>query len=244
MPVDPSNAPHPRARRRLVEALVIPESDAKIPAPDARDERVLLAEADHRIANHLALLTGYVRLQAAALADQVEAPSHGSMQVLLDGVGVQIDAIARLHRALACGGPSGSANLSEHLHEICAGFTSGLSGEIQITEDLAPGCAVRPDQILPLTRIVAEVVTNAVKHARGGDDAGTVLVSCSRDEGGELLVEVTDNGPGLPASFDFETDGRIGFRLLRALSRQLGAHTGFHSTRDGLRFRLTLPSTA
>jgi two-component sensor histidine kinase len=215
-----------------------------IDPPDVRDDRLLAAEADHRIANHLALLTGYVRLKAAALASQAEEPSRASMNVLLEGVGAQINAVARLHRILSSAGEAGSANLGEHLHEICAGFATGVSGGTEIVEDLSPICVIRRDQFLPLGQIVAEVITNAVKHADPAGLAGRVLVGCREDDRGEVLIEVSDAGPGLPAAFDPETDEGLGFGLLRALGRQIGARIEFLSTRHGLHFRLTLPAPA
>jgi two-component sensor histidine kinase len=223
-------AGHPGPRPPIIDML------------DAPDDRPFLAEADHRIANHLALLTGYVRLQTAALTSQAEEPSRASMHLLLDSVGTQIKAVAMLHRVLSSDGRMASANLAEHLHEICAGFASGLSGQTEIVEDISPGCAVGPDQILPLGQIVAEVITNAVKHAGQGGEPGRVVVGCHAGELGGLLVEISDSGPGFPASFDPETDSGLGFRLLRALGRRLGAQIGFQSTRQGVRFQLTMPA--
>lgn len=223
-------AAHPGAMPPIIDAFA------------GEDEGPLLAEADHRIANHLALLTGYVRLKAATLANQAEEPNRTSMNLLLDSVGAQINAVARLHRILSSDGRDGSANLGEHLHEICAGFATGLSGGTEIVEDISPDCAVGPDQILPLGQIVAEVITNALKHANPGGGPGRVLVGCRENDRGEVLVEISDSGPGFPPAFDPETDCGLGFRLLRALGQRLGARIGFHSTYQGVHFRLTMPA--
>nr|QQZ49959.1 hypothetical protein JKL49_25250 [Phenylobacterium glaciei] len=72
----------------------------------------LLVEADHRIANHLAMLGGYVRLKAAGVS--------GEGRLLLETIGAQVDAVSRLHRALATHGQHGAVDLSEHLRAICA----------------------------------------------------------------------------------------------------------------------------
>lgn len=205
------------------------------------DSAVFLAEADHRIANHLALLMGYVRLKIVDVDREAQAPSRESMHVLLDGVGAQIAAVARLHRALVTQSPSGPVDLGEHLHEVCAPFAHGLCGGVSIIEDFAPGCVVRPEQVLPLSQITAEVLTNALKHASDGSGPGRVLVRCHSDPGGEVRVEVIDGGCGLPAGFDPEADGGLGLRLIHGLGRKLGARIAFESTPDGVRFCLTLP---
>ena len=208
----------------------------------ACDECSLVAEADHRIANHLALLASYVRLKAADLASEPTELSLDNVRLLLVGVEAQIIAVARLHRALTAGGRRASADLSEHLHTTCAPFMSGLSGPIKLLEDFSAGCLVRPDQVLPITQIVAEVVTNALKHAHAGGEAGTIVVRCSKDDSGAVQVEVMDDGPGFAETFDPRTEGGLGLRLVRAMGKQLGALVAFESTSDGLRFQLTLPN--
>jgi len=220
-------------------------SDFESDATPARSERaVLVAEADHRIANHLALLMGYIRLKTADVDSQRNAPSRESVHLLLDGVGAQIAAIARLHRALISDSLPGPVDLGEHLHEVCAPFSRGLCGGVEIIEDFAPGCIVRPEQVLPLSQIAAEVVTNAVKHACNDADPGEVLVRCHSEMTGVVRVEVIDRGRGFPVDFDPERDGGLGFSLVRGLSRKLGARIAYESTTGGVRFHLTLPLSA
>jgi two-component sensor histidine kinase len=197
-----------------------------------------LEEADHRIANHLALLMGYLRLKGRELADRNLQPTGDEVRLLLDSVAAQIGAVARLHRSLAVSGNDGSADLGEHLQEICEPFRSSLSGAIQIVEDLPGGCMVRHDQILPLTQIVAEVMTNAVKHAYPVGHPGPILVRCARLQDGTIEIDVTDQGRGLPAGFNPKTDGGLGFRLMRALAGQLGAELDFAPAPIGTRFHL------
>lgn len=195
----------------------------------ACDQCSLLVEADHRIANHLAMLGGYVRLKAAGV--------DGEARLLLETIGAQVDAVGRLHRALAAHGQHGAVDLSEHLRMICAPFAAGLAGGAKLIQDIPTACPVRADQVLPLSQIVSEVVTNAFKYA----PVGVVLVRCRQGEAGGVEIEVVDDGPGLPAGFDPATDGGLGFRLIRTLSRQVGATPAFESAGLGLRFRLNLP---
>lgn len=208
------------------------------------DSSVLLAESDHRIANHLALLMGYVRLKTADVDGQSEVPTRNAVHALLDGVTAQIAAVAKLHRALVSDPPAGPIDLGAHLRDVCAPFASGLSGAARIIEDLPPGCIVRPEQVLPLSQIAAEVITNALKHASDAAEPGAVVVRCRKDARGVVGLEVIDSGGGFPTGFDPERDGGLGFRLVRGLSQKLGARIAFESTGGGVRFCLTLPAPA
>ena len=201
----------------------------------------LIAEADHRIANHLALLAGHVRLRAGDLAKHPEASSPEAVQLLLLAVEAEISAVARLHRKLSAGNAHAPADLAAELHEVCAPFRSGLSGEVVVIEDFQAGCAVMADQVLPLTQIVTEVITNALKHAYADGRRGLLFARLRRLEQGCAVIEIIDHGPGLPTTFNPATDGGLGFRIVRALAAQLKATASFASSGEGVRFKLSLP---
>jgi two-component sensor histidine kinase len=222
----------------------IAEVVAARPPPGACDQCHIVEEADHRIANHLALLAGIVRLKAIDVARQDGAPTRESVQILLENLRAQIDAVAGLHRSFAIGGRGVSADLSAHLHDICAPLAAVLGDRIELVEDFAPGRQVEADQILPLTQIVAEAVTNAIKHACPPGRRSRITITSRGDATGVWTVEVQDQGPGLPAGFDPLHDGALGSRLMRALAKQLDARIAFVSDGHGLRVRLTLPPRA
>jgi two-component sensor histidine kinase len=208
------------------------------------DECLILHEANHRFANHLALLSGFVRLKAADLARQPGAPTVAGVLLLLESLHAQIAATARLHRTLAMDGERSRPDLGEHLHNVCAPLSTMFAGRIAMIEDVSPGCEVKPDQILPLTQILSEVIINAVKHAYPADQGGTIRIRGRHNDMGMVLIEIVDDGPGLPDGFDMEGASGLGFRLIRALAGHLGAFVELDSGRAGLCFRLTLPLDA
>ncbi|MDP3852452.1 sensor histidine kinase [Phenylobacterium sp.] len=238
--------------------MIMPDAVADAGATDARqgptpptgrsslcDDCRLIEEANHRIANHLSMLAAFARLKAIEMARQSPAePTGESVQLFLESIRTQIEAIARLHRSLAANGRRTSADLSEHLHEVCAPLASLLTGRIELVEDFAPGCRAPTDQILPLTQIVSEAITNAVKHAYAPGQAGKILVRSRQPRLGALVIEIADNGPGLPVAVDAASGGGLGLRLMRALGKQLGARIEFRSQDAGLTVRVTLPPAA
>ena len=203
----------------------------------------LSAEADHRIANNFAMLAGLVRLKTAALARQPTEPSRNEVLLLLESISVHIDAVASLHRILATNGAQSSTDLGEHLRDICCVFRSGPSSDFVIAEDFEPGCVLPLDQLLPVMQIFAEVITNAIKYGRTSGEAGTIRVRCHKD-GGAILVEIIDQGCGLPAHVDPKAHHGLGFRLVQALSKRVGGLVDYQSSGKGLRFRLTLPPSS
>ena len=73
-----------------MDALLTPISTSPTPDP--------VAEANHRIANSLALLTGLVRLQASSARKNGAPLSSAEVCHMLDGVAARISTISQLHR--------------------------------------------------------------------------------------------------------------------------------------------------
>lgn len=216
------------------------QGPSPLPGAERCDGCRLIQEADHRIANHLAMLAAFVRLKELELARDPAVPSSEAVQILLETIRTQTDAVARLHRSLALNGRHVLSDLAEHLHATCAPLASLLAGRVEVIEDFSPGCQVAPDQVLPLTQIVSEAVTNAFKHACPIGRCGKITVRSRRDELGGFTVEIADDWPGLPPGLDLEVEGGLGLRLMRALSKQLGGRLEFQSRNTGALVRLTL----
>ena len=202
-----------------------------------------LSEAQHRIANNLALIAGYTRLQATRLHKAGQPLSAREACIALEEVAARIETVGELHRLLsgAPGEDEDGIDLGRFLAKLCASLmqTVSFAGDTVITHRDAGGCMVRADQATPVALIVSELVTNALKYAHPSGVAGRIQVSC-RSVGGGLVVEVTDDGVGLSEDFDPHTDGGLGFRVVRGLARQLGAKLVYESSGVGLTVRLLL----
>jgi len=202
-----------------------------------------LSEAQHRIANNLALIAGYTRLQATRLqkADRPLSPREAC--IALEEIAARIETVGDMHRLLSDTPDPFAAgvDLGRYLARLCQGLMQTLSfvGDTTIAYDDAGDCRVRPDQATPVALIVSELVTNALKYAHPAGVAGRILVSCRTSAEG-LVIKVTDDGVGLSEDFDPLTDGGLGFRVVRGLARQLGATLAYESDGVGLTVRLVL----
>jgi len=201
-----------------------------------------IAEADHRIANHLAMLASYVRLKGAAMAQRDEPLDAQDVQSLTRMIVAQIDAISDLHRILSVKANSDTLNLSASLSRMCDAMNTGVASEIEIVQTLEKDCEVASQSILPVTQICAEVITNALKHGCNSDGPATIRVACRKNTAGAVIVEISDSGPGLSdRSVDTEKDG-LGIRLIDALIQQVDGRIDYVSTSQGLTVRLALPA--
>jgi len=211
-----------------------------------RIEFALIHEANHRVANHLTLLAGMVQVQASNLAKGPALISRDDVQAILREVTGKVIGIGQLHRKLADLPHDRTIDLGDYLIESSHALTKMLAPQtrIGIVHRLAAKCPARADQVQPVALIVGEVIMNAIKHAHPTGLPVEISIYCGRNANGRAVVEVEDDGIGLPENFDTKKDGGVGLRLIRRLAQSLGADLEIASDSLGTRFTLTLPHDA
>lgn len=201
----------------------------------------LSAAVNHHIANNLALLASLVRMQASSIGTR--AMQGDEVRSVLEQLGGQIDTVARLHRLLSATGFDGMIDLGGYLRDVSTAAVSALcpGGQTELHIDCDDRCLLPPREVLPLGLIVVELVTNAVKYAHPSKVPGRIAIGCRRADA-TVIVQVADDGVGLPEGLDPIKDGHLGMRLIRLLAAQVGAQISFASSELGLSFVLRMPS--
>jgi two-component sensor histidine kinase len=203
-----------------------------------------LAEADHRIANNLASLSGAIRLQRNAVSRSGKTLTADQVCQLLDDISARIEVTAKLHKSLATAGNGNGVDLGNFLEEIAEMIgTLGPERKMNLTIACSGENHIEPRHALHAGLITAELLTNAVKYAHPTGLPVSVQVRCETNDDGSFLVEVTDDGVGFPENFDPSTDGGLGFALMRALANGLNAELQFEHDSLGVCARLVKPGT-
>jgi two-component sensor histidine kinase len=202
-----------------------------------------MAEADHRIANNLASLSGVIRLQRNAISKNSSTFTTKQVCMLLDDIDARIEVMAKLHKSLAHAVNGNGLNLGDFLEEISTVIsTLSLDGRMDLTVDNACDGYIDPRHALHVGLITAELLTNAGKYAHPSGLVVKVNLRCETNDDGSFLVSVTDDGVGFPENFDPSTDGGLGFQLMRALANGLNAELQFEHDSLGVCARLVKPN--
>jgi two-component sensor histidine kinase len=195
--------------------------------------QVVNAEADHRIANNLTMLSNLIRIQAIEASRAGKSLTAENVHALLEELALRVDTIARLHRALAINSGNDLVSLDHLILEICSSLRSlSSSASVVLSIDCRGGQHVKPAQALPIGLIAAEMMTNAIKHAHPTGIPVRMKISTGTNDDGLIFVEVEDDGVGLPEGFDSSRDGGLGFRVMRSLTEQIGGD--LQITQDGI----------
>ena len=109
---------------------------------------------------------------------------------------------------------------------------------IYLHMDLEENAFLNMDDAVPLGIIINELVSNSIKHAFSGRDAGRIHIKLRREESGErinsmeeskydgckstnFILKVSDDGIGIPKNIDLENPNSLGIQLVTILVDQL-----------------------
>ncbi len=198
-----------------------------------------LREAHHRIKNSFALLHGMLRMQ------QMQVLDPDARRALADA-GTRVLALARAHEAMS--DPAGGAGhgagpfiekLARSLFE--ANASPGQGGQLRL-DVAAEAVAVEAARLVPCGIFLAEAMTNALKYAFPDGQAGCIRVVL-RPDGDHAVLEVSDDGAGLPGKPEELGRHSFGLQCLQAAATQLGGALETTSAPgQGSRFSVRFPT--
>jgi len=184
----------------------------------ARAEKtVLLQEVHHRVRNNMAVISGLLGAQAAAVEE-------GGAKLSLTQSQQRIHSMALIHDHLYDSENLDRVNFGQYAerlaHELSSAYATNsgpISLRIEAEEiDLPLDCAV------PCGLILNELVTNALKHAFPGRRAGEIGIHFARLQAGGLLLSCWDDGIGIPEGIDWQNPSSLGLQIVRILTKQIG----------------------
>jgi two-component sensor histidine kinase len=187
--------------------------------------RHLLLELQHRIKNHISVITSLVGMRARSAASE-EARRE------LSAVGERIDTLRLVYEQLYVAGSSDRLPLRPFVTRLVRNLAAMHQSEAAGVEiDIAVGeIELSPEIAVPLGLIINEFVTNSLKHAFGSGK-GRIEVRIEALELGAVGVSIADNGRGLRAQPKRSAPGSgTGMRLIEALARQIGAKPDWTSS--------------
>jgi two-component sensor histidine kinase len=191
------------------------------------DSNALMSEISHRVKNNMQMLQSLL----GAAARETSIPE--AREVLADA-GRRVGAMVAAQNSLYC---IDATNFEARalLEALVRNASQGVGGKADIRIEAASGLLAN-DAAVPLALIANELITNAVKHARGGRGHVSIRTGLVRD-GSEWVLEVADDGPGFTMGQPHKRASGLG--LVTALAKQLGGTlnvTTDHGARCVVRF--------
>ena len=198
------------------------------------EKEALLKEIHHRVKNNLQVITSLLTLQSNTVEDE-------KTREMFEEAVNRVRTIGDIHELLYRSPDLAYIDFKLYLQRLA--------------QNLLSFYGVHPDQVrvvvsaedtklellaaIPCGLIVNELLTNSLKHGFPQGRSGQVRVSLDCKDG-DCMLEVSDDGVGLPVGFAVEETTSLGLKLVSVLAQQLQGTVQFINS-DGANVVISFP---
>jgi two-component sensor histidine kinase len=209
------------------------EEDIRLPGPAIDDQTenagLFLRETHHRMKNTLTLLSAWLRADFKSTAS-VDLPKA------IDGFERRIVAFGRLYDLLSNGSDRRYTSIGDYVGSLSQALAVAILEPKGIRCEATIGYGfLESKRCERLGLIIAELVTNAAKHAFPNQQPGLIRIEAFYRDG-SWHCTVKDTGVGMA-----NPRGGVGMQIVEALARSIGGHAVTDSCSDGTTITVIVP---
>jgi two-component sensor histidine kinase len=135
----------------------------------------------------------------------------------------RVQAIALIHQKLYSSSNVAYIDIAVYIGELVSYLADCYNAHdrgIRIEQQVEP---VKMDvaQAVPVGLMLNEAITNAIKYAFP-NRRGYINISLGVLDDNNMMLNIADDGIGLPQDFDIKEASSLGMEMMKALSKQLG----------------------
>lgn len=184
---------------------------------------VLNKEIHHRVKNNLQVISSMLDLQSQSLNDEK------ATAIIKEGI-QRVQSMAFIHQNLYQGDAVNSVNMNEYIKTLSNHLFQTYniqSSKIKLHTQIE-NLNLHTDTAIPLGMILNELISNSLKYAfpqdavHKGNETGDIWVAMKKNNN-ELLLQVKDNGVGLPTGFNPDNISSFGYEIIKAFSQKMKA---------------------
>jgi PAS domain S-box-containing protein len=198
-----------------------------------QEKEVLLRELYHRTKNNMQVISAMLNLEAARSQNE-------ELKKTLRDMDNRIHSMSLVHQKLYQSKSLSNINLKDYLSDLANLMLKSYQidpGRISISLNAEP-IPVLIDCAIPCGLITNEILSNSLKYAFPGEYKGTITIHLSRTDSGMILLEISDNGVGIPAGVNIHDQNTLGTQIIFGIAlHQLGAQVDVE-TSHGVSWRI------
>jgi PAS domain S-box-containing protein len=197
-----------------------------------QEKEVLLKEVHHRVKNNLQVISSILNLQSSYVKDV------STLNILKESQN-RIKSMAFIHESLYQTKDFSSINFSEYVVNLAQNLIhsySHVGHEIKLNLDIQ-NVFLNLDLAIPCGLIINEIVSNALKYAFVDNRDDSEISIRMELDGENLILDIGDNGIGLPPEIDYRHTESLGLQLVVTLTDQLNGNIELN-TENGTKYRI------
>lgn len=200
----------------------------------AAEKEALHRELLHRVKNSFALIKSLIYLERQRVDNE-------STNKILEELEHRVASLSQMYSLLNETGVSQQIELDYYLKQICQSLEKSFiekNQRISINTSFDK-ITVAPKEASSIGLIINELLTNSLKYAFDENTEGVINISLQNLDT-KAVLQVCDNGKGLPESFNLEGSSGMGLELVKMLTDQLSGTLEITS-KNGTTFKIVIP---
>lgn len=180
------------------------------------EKEVLLREIHHRVKNNLQIISSLLNLQTVYINDEEALNLFKESQN-------RVRSMSMIHESLYQSRDLAHIDFSVYISRLSNELLSSYGVNINfisLKTDLE-NIFLDINTAIPCGLIITELFTNSIKYAFPNGRKGIINIKFKRDNGDNFILEVSDDGVGLPEDVDIKKTKSLGMRLVNSLVDQL-----------------------
>jgi len=185
-----------------------------------KEKEWLIREVHHRVKNNLQMVTSLLNTQSAYLEDDA------AVLAVKDSLR-RMQAMSLIHQKLYQNENISTIAMPGYINELVRYLYESFDTANRIVfEQAIESIDLDISQAVPLGLIINESIVNAIKYAFPDEQKGIVKIIVQHEGSDHLLLNISDNGIGLPQDVTTRENNSLGFDLMQGLTKQLNG--SFH----------------
>lgn len=179
------------------------------------EKEMLLKEIHHRVKNNLQIIISLLKLQSGYVFDSRDLEIFNKSRS-------RVETMSMIHEKLYKSDDISRIDISNYLKDLVSHLLKAYHlNTSQVDFEMnSENILMTIDTAIPCGLIVNELINNILKHAFPDEYAGKIILNLKRT-GENIILEVIDNGIGIPVSFNSENTDSLGLKLVDTLVKQL-----------------------
>ncbi|MDX1671120.1 MAG: histidine kinase dimerization/phosphoacceptor domain -containing protein [Balneolaceae bacterium] len=196
-----------------------------------KEKEVMLTEIHHRIKNNLGAISSLIEMELPNVDDPYA-------RQIMKNTYTRIHSMSEVHDLLCQKGLFRDIELGLYLKQLVKKIEKTMNtASTKISIHLkADNIHIPANKALVCGLILNEMLVNIYKHAFEGMKRGDIIIDLALEEEQQIVLEIKDNGVGIPEDFEDRQRGSLGMWIVNAFMKKLDGELEM-SGDNGTRFR-------
>lgn len=198
------------------------------------EKEVLIKEIHHRVKNNMAVVSGLLELQTW----QMKEPAA---KAALQNSKLRIKTMSTIHERLYQNENFANVDVQNFVEQLVENISLSLKPEQQnifVKKDIRVQ-QLDVNKAVPCGLLLNELICNAFEHAFPNNRDGKIFVTF-KENNDHYILEVNDNGIGIPEGILGKTRSSLGITLIESLVDQIYGDLMI-ANGEGTRIKITIP---